>query len=139
MKGGLIGVAAHVSAYHPFGRFPVAKILWQRDNRLPSRNADDWPPCPFGAKPAPARSGGVVEFARASPRKLIAFALQAEGGDAELMLQLWGYVSGGEDEEAARQLDDFEEKWAGKYPSIPPAWRRAWPEVIAFLAFSAAI
>lgn len=55
------------------------------------------------------------------------------------MLQLWGYASGGEDEEAARQLDVFEEKWAGKYPSIAPAWRRAWPEVIAFLAFSAAI
>ena len=28
-------------------------------------------------------------------------------------------------EEAARQLDLFEEKWAGKYPSIAPAWRRA--------------
>ena len=27
-------------------------------------------------------------------------------------------------EEAARQLDAFEEKWGGKYPSIAPAWRR---------------
>jgi putative transposase len=42
-------------------------------------------------------------------------------------------------EEAARQLDGFEEKWAGKYPSIAPAWRRAWAEVIPFFAFSAAI
>ena len=42
-------------------------------------------------------------------------------------------------EEAARQLDLFEEKWAGKYPSIAPAWRRAWAEVIPFFAFSAAI
>ena len=42
-------------------------------------------------------------------------------------------------EEAARQLDLFEEKWAGKYPSIAPAWRRAWTEVIPFFAFSAAI
>lgn len=42
-------------------------------------------------------------------------------------------------EEAARQLDAFEEKWAGKYPSIAPAWRRAWAEVTPFYAFSAAI
>jgi transposase-like protein len=42
-------------------------------------------------------------------------------------------------EEAARQLDAFEDKWAGKYPSIAPAWRRAWAEVIPFFAFSAAI
>lgn len=49
-------------------------------------------------------------------------------------------------EEAARQLDAFEEKWAGnrrsapaKYPSIAPAWRRAWTEVTPFYAFSAAI
>lgn len=42
-------------------------------------------------------------------------------------------------EEAARRLDDFEERWAGKYPSIAPAWRRAWAEVIPFFAFSAAI
>ena len=42
-------------------------------------------------------------------------------------------------EEAARQLDGFEEKWAGKYPSIAQAWRRAWAEVIPFFAFSAAI
>jgi transposase-like protein len=42
-------------------------------------------------------------------------------------------------EEAARQLDIFEEKWGGKYPSIAPAWRRAWAEVTPFFAFSAAI
>ncbi len=41
--------------------------------------------------------------------------------------------------EAARRLNDFEEKWAGKYPSIAPAWRRAWAEVTPFYAFSAAI
>lgn len=41
--------------------------------------------------------------------------------------------------EAARQLDAFEEKWAGKYPSIGPAWRRAWQEVIPFFAFEPAI
>jgi putative transposase len=28
--------------------------------------------------------------------------------------------------------DAFEEKWAGKYPSIAPAWRRAWAEVTPF-------
>ena len=42
-------------------------------------------------------------------------------------------------EEAARQLDAFEDKWGGKYPSIAPAWRRAWAEVTPFYAFSAAI
>jgi transposase-like protein len=42
-------------------------------------------------------------------------------------------------EEAARMLDAFEEKWAGKYPSIAPAWRRAWQEVIPFFAFDPAI
>ena len=42
-------------------------------------------------------------------------------------------------EEAARQLDVFEDKWGGKYPSIAPAWRRAWAEVAPFFAFSAAI
>src|SRR5690606_39359947 len=42
-------------------------------------------------------------------------------------------------EEAARQLGAFEEKWVGKYPSIAPAWRRAWAEVIPFFAFSAPI
>ena len=42
-------------------------------------------------------------------------------------------------EEAARQLDSFEEKWGGKYPSIAPAWRRDWAEVTPFFAFSAAI
>ena len=42
-------------------------------------------------------------------------------------------------EEAARQLAAFEEKWGEKYPSIVPAWRRAWAEVTPFYAFSAAI
>ena len=40
---------------------------------------------------------------------------------------------------AARELDDFEDKCAGKYASIAPAWRRAWQEVIPFFAFDPAI
>lgn len=40
---------------------------------------------------------------------------------------------------AAAELDAFEGKWAGKYASIAPAWRRAWPEVIPFFAFDPAI
>ncbi len=40
---------------------------------------------------------------------------------------------------AAIELDTFEEIWAGKYPSIAPAWRRAWQEVIPFFAFDPAI
>jgi hypothetical protein len=43
------------------------------------------------------------------------------------------------DKQAAEILDRFEKKWAGKYPSIAPAWRRAWDEVIPFFAFDPAI
>jgi transposase-like protein len=42
-------------------------------------------------------------------------------------------------EGAADALTDFEDKWTGKYPSIAPAWHRAWQEVIPFLAFDPAI
>ena len=42
-------------------------------------------------------------------------------------------------DQAAAVLDAFEEKWAGKYASIAPAWRRAWNEVISFFAFDPAI
>ena len=40
---------------------------------------------------------------------------------------------------AAEALDHFDEKWMDKYPSIAPAWRRAWQEVIPFFAFDPAI
>ncbi|MFV1877622.1 IS256 family transposase [Nioella sp.] len=40
---------------------------------------------------------------------------------------------------AEAELDVFEEKWAGKYASIAPAWRRAWQEVIPFFGFDPAI
>lgn len=42
-------------------------------------------------------------------------------------------------DQAAAELDAFEEKWAVKYASIAPAWRRAWQEVIPFFAFDPAI
>lgn len=42
-------------------------------------------------------------------------------------------------DQAAGELDAFEEKWAGKYASIAPAWRRAWGEVVPFFAFDPAI
>jgi putative transposase len=42
-------------------------------------------------------------------------------------------------DQAAVELDAFEEKWAGKYASIAPAWRRAWQEVVPFCAFDPAI
>jgi len=42
-------------------------------------------------------------------------------------------------DQAAAELDAFEEKWAGKYASIAPAWRRAWVEVVPFFAFDQAI
>nr|WP_281179117.1 IS256 family transposase [Roseibaca calidilacus] len=40
---------------------------------------------------------------------------------------------------AEAELDASEGKWAGKYASIVPAWRRAWQEVIPFFAFDPAI
>lgn len=40
---------------------------------------------------------------------------------------------------AVAELDAFEEKWAGKYASIAPDWRRTWAEVIPFFAFDPAI
>ena len=40
---------------------------------------------------------------------------------------------------AADELDTFEEKRAGKYAFIAPAWRRAWQEMIPFFAFDPAI
>ena len=42
-------------------------------------------------------------------------------------------------DQAAAELDAFEAKWAGKYASIAPAWRRVWQEVIPFFAFDPAI
>jgi hypothetical protein len=42
-------------------------------------------------------------------------------------------------DQAAAELDALEKKWAGKYASIAPAWRRAWQEVIPFFAFDPAI
>lgn len=52
---------------------------------------------------------------------------------------LRGIYSAATADQAALALDAFEEKWAGKYPSIAPAWRRAWNEVIPFFAFDPAI
>lgn len=40
---------------------------------------------------------------------------------------------------AITELDAFEEKWAAKYASIAPAWRRAWQELIPFFAFDPTI
>ena len=40
-----------------------------------------------------------------------------------------------DDAEAEKALADFEAEWGPKYPSITPAWRRAWQEVIPFFAF----
>jgi putative transposase len=37
--------------------------------------------------------------------------------------------------EAEQKLDEFEEKWAAKYASIGPIWRRAWERVVVFLAY----
>jgi transposase-like protein len=44
-----------------------------------------------------------------------------------------------DDVEAEKALADFEAKWAQKYPSIAPSWRRAWQEVIPFFVFPPAV
>ena len=42
-------------------------------------------------------------------------------------------------EQATQELEAFEKIWGSKYPSVAPAWRRAWAEVVPFFAFSPAI
>ena len=44
-----------------------------------------------------------------------------------------------DDQAAEKALADFEDEWGGKYPSIAPAWRRAWQEMIPFFAFPPAV
>jgi putative transposase len=39
------------------------------------------------------------------------------------------------DDEAERQLSEFEEKWKKKYPAISRLWREHWERVIPFFAF----
>ncbi|HDO52458.1 MAG TPA: IS256 family transposase [Rhizobiales bacterium] len=40
---------------------------------------------------------------------------------------------------AALRLDEFEEKWDGKYPTIGQSWRRNWEQVIPFFAYPEAV
>jgi len=43
-------------------------------------------------------------------------------------------------EAAAAELDAFERgPWGAKYPTIAASWRRRWPEIIPFFAFSPAV
>ena len=39
------------------------------------------------------------------------------------------------DDEAERQLSEFEDKWKKKYPAISRLWREHWERVIPFFAF----
>lgn len=36
---------------------------------------------------------------------------------------------------AALQLDEFEDKWGARFPSIAPIWRRNWEQVIPFFSY----
>ena len=40
---------------------------------------------------------------------------------------------------AAQRLDEFEQKWDGKYPPIGQSWRRNWEQIIPFFAYPAAV
>ena len=42
-------------------------------------------------------------------------------------------------DQAAAALDACEDKWAVKFASIAPKWRRAWQQVIPFFSFDPAI
>lgn len=42
-------------------------------------------------------------------------------------------------EMAAVRLDEFEEKWGGKYPPIAQSWRRNWEQIIPFFAYPEAV
>ena len=37
------------------------------------------------------------------------------------------------EEDALRELDDFETRWSEKYPSVAPIWRRNWVDLSSFL------
>jgi transposase-like protein len=41
--------------------------------------------------------------------------------------------------EAERMLDQFEQKWGDKYPTIVQQWRRKWPDITAMFEFPSAI
>ena len=40
---------------------------------------------------------------------------------------------------ATQRLDEFEQKWDGKYPPIGQSWRRNWEQIIPFFAYPAAV
>jgi putative transposase len=40
---------------------------------------------------------------------------------------------------ATHALDQFEEKWGARYPTIAPSWRASWPHLTAFLEFPPAL
>jgi putative transposase len=42
-------------------------------------------------------------------------------------------------DDAALRLDEFEEKWGGKYPPIAQSWRRNWEQIIPFFAYPEAV
>jgi len=42
-------------------------------------------------------------------------------------------------EQAAAKLDDFAERWAGKYPAAVKLWRNAWGEFVPFLDYDVEI
>ncbi len=42
-------------------------------------------------------------------------------------------------DEAALQLDDFENKWGDRFPPIAQSWRRNWEQVIPFFAYPDAV
>ena len=42
-------------------------------------------------------------------------------------------------EQAAARLDDFAERWAGKYPAAVKLWRNAWGEFVPFLDYDVEI
>lgn len=42
-------------------------------------------------------------------------------------------------EQSTVRMDDFAEKWAGKYPAAVKLWRNAWPEFIPFLDYDVEI
>ena len=43
------------------------------------------------------------------------------------------------EEDALRELDDFEARWSEKYPSVAAIWRRNWVDLSSFFAYPAEI
>ena len=84
--------------------------------------------------------GNTIEFAHVTLRLVPEILDPIDWKDRKTVAKDLKQIYQATDDQAAEKaLADFEDKWGGKYPSIAPAWHRAWQEVIPFFAFPLAV